>query len=277
MNMKLLIADDHPLMRAGIRTLLECRLDEPQIFEAVDGREALEIAATVRPDIVLMDISMPGLNGVDAARRFAAELPMCKVIMLSMHCHEEQIAQCLRAGARGYLVKDAAVSEVVSAIDAVQRGEVFISQRAPAVVAQVLDRKAPITSPLELLSGRQREILQLIAEGQSTKEIGYRLHLSGKTVETHRRLLMQRLEIHDVAGLARFAVRSGLVSLEARRPSQCLIGPHSPARSRTRDARATRRFRSRTSCRFRPASACLRTPACRPISRRPLPARPASS
>ena len=214
MNMKLLIADDHPLMRAGIRTLLECRLDEPEIFEAVDGREALEIAATVRPDIVLMDISMPGLNGVDAARRFAAELPMCKVFMLSMHCHEEQIAQCLRAGARGYLVKNAAVSEVVSAIDAVQRGEVFISQRAPAVVAKVLDRKAPITRPLELLSGRQREILQLIAEGQSTKEIGYRLHLSGKTVETHRRLLMQRLEIHDVAGLARFAVRSGLVSLE---------------------------------------------------------------
>ena len=141
MSMKLLIADDHPLMRAGIRTLLERTLDEPEIFEAVDGREALEIAATVRPDIVLMDISMPGLNGVDAARRFAAELPTCKVIMLSMHCHEERIAQCLRAGARGYLVKDAAVSEVVSAIDAVQRGEVFISQRAPAVVAKVLDRE----------------------------------------------------------------------------------------------------------------------------------------
>lgn len=214
MNMKLLIVDDHPLMRAGIRTLLECRLDKPQIFEAADGREALEIAATVRPDIVLMDISMPGLNGVEATQRFAAELPMCRVIMLSMFCHEEQIAQCLRAGARGYLVKNAAVSEVVSAIDAVQRGEVFISQRAPAVVAKVLELKAPITSPLELLSGRQREILQMIAEGQSTKEIGYRLHLSSKTVETHRRLLMQRLEIHDVAGLARFAVRSGLVSLE---------------------------------------------------------------
>jgi DNA-binding NarL/FixJ family response regulator len=103
---------------------------------------------------------------------------------------------------------------VVSAIEAVQRGEVFISQRAAAVVAKVLDLKAPISSPLELLSGRQREILQMIAEGQSTKEIGYRLHLSSKTVETHRRLLMQRLEIHDVAGLARFAVRSGLVSLE---------------------------------------------------------------
>jgi DNA-binding NarL/FixJ family response regulator len=214
MSMKVLIADDHPLIRAGIRTLLEHTLDRPETFEAVDGREALEIAATVRPDIVLMDISMPGLNGIDAARRFAAELPTCKVIMLSMHCQEEQIAQCLRAGAMGYLVKDAAVSEVVSAIDAVQRGDVFISARAPAVVTRVLARSEVITSPLELLSARQREILQLIAEGQSTKEIGYRLHLSGKTVETHRRLLMQRLDIHDVAGLARFAVRSGLVSLE---------------------------------------------------------------
>lgn len=214
MSMKLLIADDHPLMRVGIRTLLEHKLDRPQIFEAVDGRDALEVAARVRPDIVFMDISMPGLNGIDAARRLTAELPMCMVIMLSMHCHEERIAQCLRAGARGYLLKDAAVSEVESAIDAVQRGEVFISQHAPAVVAKVLERQTPITSPLELLSARQREILQMIAEGHSTKEIGYRLNLSGKTVETHRRLLMQRLEIHDVARLARFAVRSGLVSLD---------------------------------------------------------------
>ena len=214
MSMKILIADDHPLMRAGIRTLLERTLDEPEIVEAVDGHEALEVARAVRPDIVLMDISMPGLNGIDAARRLGAELPACKVIMLSMHCHEERIAQCLRAGARGYLLKDAAVSELVSAIDTVQRGEVFISHHAPAVVTKVLERKTSITSPLELLSARQREILQMIAEGQSTKEIGYRLQLSGKTVETHRRLLMQRLDIHDVAGLARFAVRSGLVSLE---------------------------------------------------------------
>jgi len=214
MSMKVLIVDDHPLMRAGIRTLLERTLEEPKIFEAVDGLEALELARGVRPDIVLLDISMPGMNGVDAARRFAAELPSCKVIMLSMHCHEERIAQCLRAGAMGYLVKDAAVSEVMSAIDAVRQGTVFISKHAPTVVNKVLERTPTATSPLELLSARQREILQLIAEGQSTKEIGFRLHLSGKTVETHRRLLMQRLDIHDVAGLARFAVRSGLVSLE---------------------------------------------------------------
>jgi DNA-binding NarL/FixJ family response regulator len=154
------------------------------------------------------------MNGVDAARRFSTDLPSCKVIMLSMHCHEERIAQCVRAGARGYLLKDAAVSELVDAVEAVQRGEVYISKHVPAVVATLLERKSDATNPLELLSARQREILQMIAEGQSTKEIGYQLNLSGKTVETHRRLLMQRLKIYDIAGLARFAVRAGLVSLE---------------------------------------------------------------
>jgi DNA-binding NarL/FixJ family response regulator len=215
MSMKLLIADDHPLIRAGLRTLLERRLDEPQIFEAADGREALDVAARVHPDIVLLDISMPGLNGVEAARRLTSEWPACQVIMLSMHCHEERVTECLRAGARGYLVKDGAVSEVTAAIESVLRGDVFISARVPVTVARVLERKSDVTSPLALLSARQREILQMIAEGQSTKEIGFRLNLSGKTVETHRRLLMQRLDIHDVAGLARFAVRSGLVSAEA--------------------------------------------------------------
>jgi len=214
MNVKVLIVDDHPLMRTGIRTLLERTLHNPQVSEAADGREALEIARRMRPDIVLLDISMPGLNGVEAARRFTTELPECRVIMLSMHCHEERVAQCVRAGAMGYLVKDCAVSEVGAAIESVQRGDLYISRHVPAVVAKVLERQTDGTSPLELLSARQREILQLIAEGQSTKEIGYLLNLSGKTVETHRRLLMQRLEIYDVAGLARFAVRTGLVCAE---------------------------------------------------------------
>ena len=213
MSMRLLIVDDHPLIRSGLRTLLERSLDQPQIFEATDGREALDIAANVQPDIVLLDITMPGLNGIDVARRLTTALPACKVIMLSMHCHEERVAECVRAGAMGYLVKDGAVSEVMTAIESAERGEVYISPRVPAVVSKVLERESDVTSPLSLLSARQREILQMIAEGQSTKEIGYRLNLSGKTIETHRRLLMQRLDIHDVAGLARFAVRSGLVSL----------------------------------------------------------------
>jgi DNA-binding NarL/FixJ family response regulator len=214
MSMTLLIVDDHPLIRAGLRLLLERMLEEPQIFEAADGHEALDVVARVQPDIVLLDISMPGMNGIETARRLSNELLACKVIMLSMHCHEERVAAALRAGARGYLVKDGAVSEVIAAIESVQRGEVYISNRVPAVVTKVLERRADVTSPLELLSRRQREILQMIAEGNSTKEIGYRLNLSGKTVETHRRLLMQRLDIHDIAGLAKFAVRSGLVSLE---------------------------------------------------------------
>jgi DNA-binding NarL/FixJ family response regulator len=214
MSMTLLIVDDHPLIRAGLRALLERTLERPQIFEAADGHEALEVAAKVQPDIVLLDISMPGLNGIETARRLSNELLACKVIMLSMHCHEERVAAALRAGAKGYLVKDGAVSEVVAAIQSVQRGDVYISNRVPTVVTKVLERRSDVTSPLELLSRRQREILQMIAEGNSTKEIGYRLNLSGKTVETHRRLLMQRLDIHDIAGLAKFAVRSGLVSLE---------------------------------------------------------------
>src|SRR5262245_53040526 len=214
MRLRLLIVDDHPLVRTGIRAVLEQTTAYAEIAEASDGREALAIAEQMRPDIVLMDISMPGMNGIEALRRLTIDVPECKVIMLSMHRDEERVAECVRAGAVGYLMKDATVSEIPRAIEAVQRGELFIGHGTPAVVARVLERTESTRSPLELLSARQREVLQLIAEGQSTKEIGFRLHLSGKTVETHRRLLMQRLEIYDVAGLARFAVRAGLVSAE---------------------------------------------------------------
>jgi DNA-binding NarL/FixJ family response regulator len=214
MSLRILIVDDHPLMRAGIRTLLEKTCQPVDIREAVDGLEALELAAQSSPDIALMDISMPGLNGVEAARRLTSTVPGCKVIMLSMHQDEQRVVESIRAGAAGYLMKDVAVAEVATAIDSVMRGDVFISPSAPRTVTRMLARDTPETSPLALLTARQREILQLIAEGQSTKEIGYRLSLSTKTVETHRRLLMERLGIHDVAGLARFAVRAGLVSAE---------------------------------------------------------------
>jgi DNA-binding NarL/FixJ family response regulator len=185
-----------------------------EIVEAADGLDAIELAAQSRPDVVLMDINMPGLNGVDAARRVTSAVPGCKVIMLSMHQDEQRVVESIRAGAAGYLMKDVAVAEVPTAIDRVMRGEVYVSPSAPKTVTQMLTRDTTETSPLALLTARQREILQLIAEGRSTKEIGYRLSLSTKTVETHRRLLMERLGIHDVAGLARFAVRAGLVSAE---------------------------------------------------------------
>jgi DNA-binding NarL/FixJ family response regulator len=214
MSLRVLIVDDHPLMRAGIRTLLEKTIHNVEIVEAVNGLEALELAAQTTPDIVLMDISMPGLNGLEAARRLTSIVPGCKVLMLSMHQDEQRVVESIRAGAAGYLMKDVAVAEVASAIGSVMRGEVYISPSAPKTVTRILASNRSESSPLALLTARQREILQLIAEGQSTKEIGYRLSLSTKTVETHRRLLMERLGIHDVAGLARFAVRAGLVSAE---------------------------------------------------------------
>ena len=214
MNLRVLIVDDHPLMRAGIRTLLEKTVQHVDILEAVDGLDALELAIQSRPDVVLMDISMPGLNGVEAARRLTCAVPACKVIMLSMHQDEQRVVESIRAGAAGYLMKDVAVAEVATGIEHVLRGEVFISPSAPNTVTKLLASDNVETSPLSLLTARQREILQLIAEGQSTKEIGYRLSLCAKTVETHRRLLMERLGIHEVAGLARFAVRAGLVSAE---------------------------------------------------------------
>ena len=214
MSLRVLIVDDHPLMRAGIRALLEKTVQDIEISEAVDGLNAVDVAARDCPDVVLMDISMPGLNGVDAARRLASIAPDCKVIMLSMHQDEQRVVESIRAGAAGYLIKDVAVAEVATAIEQVLRGDIFISPSAPKTVRRILANSQCETSPLSLLTARQREILQLIAEGQSTKEIGYRLSLSTKTVETHRRLLMDRLGIHDVAGLARFAVRAGLVSAE---------------------------------------------------------------
>ena len=215
MSYRVLIVDDHPLMRAGIRTLLEKTIPHVDVIEAVDGLDAVELASQAHPDIVLMDISMPGLNGVEAARRITTYVPGCKVIMLSMHQDEQRVVESIRAGAVGYLMKDVAVAEVRIAIESALRGDVYISPSAPKTITRMLAlNDESETSPLSLLTARQREILQLIAEGQSTKEIGFRLALSTKTVETHRRLLMERLGIHEVAGLARFAVRAGLVSAD---------------------------------------------------------------
>jgi len=215
MSYRVLIVDDHPLMRAGIRTLLEKTIPHVDVLEAVDGLDAVELASQAHPDIVLMDISMPGLNGVEAARRITTYVPGCKVIMLSMHQDEQRVVESIRAGAVGYLMKDVAVAEVRIAIESALRGDVYISPSAPKTITRMLAlNDESETSPLSLLTARQREILQLIAEGQSTKEIGFRLALSTKTVETHRRLLMERLGIHEVAGLARFAVRAGLVSAD---------------------------------------------------------------
>ncbi len=213
-GIRLLLAEDHTLVRAGIRSLLQSLPDMQVVGEASDGREALHLVEKAKPDIVLMDITMPGLNGLEAAARILKDFANVRVIMLSVHTAEEYVLQALRAGARGYLLKDATPAELALAIKAVAHGETYLS---PAVSKHVIDyvqRVGNGTSSLERLTPRQREILQLIAEGRTTQEIAQILSVSIKTVEAHRSELMERLDIHDIAGLVRFAIRMGLVSSE---------------------------------------------------------------
>jgi DNA-binding NarL/FixJ family response regulator len=209
---RVLLADDHALVRVGIRSLLSTIAGFDVVGEAGTGHEALELADKLRPHVVLMDIAMPGINGLDATARLVERHPEVRVIILSMHASEEYALQALRAGAAGYLLKDADLLELERAIVAVARGETYLS---PAISKHVIaDYKRRVTEqpePIGRLTPRQREVLRLIAEGLSTKEIAFKLGLSVKTVETHRAQLMERLEIRDVAGLVRFAIRSGLV------------------------------------------------------------------
>jgi len=211
---RVLIADDHTLVRAGIRGLLQRLPDVEVVGEAGEGHEVLRLAEVLQPDIVLMDIGMPGLNGLEAAARLATLGKSIRVIILSMHNSEEYVIRALRGGCVGYLLKGAAVSELEVAVRAVGRGEVYLS---PAVSKQVVDyvtRTAGATGPLDALTPRQREILQLVAEGNTSKEIAARVGVSVKTVEAHRAQIMERLDMHDLAGLVRFAVRVGLVTSE---------------------------------------------------------------
>jgi DNA-binding NarL/FixJ family response regulator len=217
---RLLLADDHALVRAGIRSLLEKMTGVEVVAEASDGREALELIKKKLPNLVLMDIAMPGLNGLEALARTTKEFTAMKVIILSMHANEEYALQALRAGACGYLLKDGAVAELELALRVVARGETYLSPRiSKRVIDGYLERLGNQSAPGGLLTARQREILQLIAEGQSTKEIAFLLGVSVKTVEAHRAQLMLRLGIHDVAGLVRYAMRVGLVPPEEGPPA----------------------------------------------------------
>ena len=209
---RVLLADDHTLVRAGICSLIKNMEGTEVIAEAGDGREALRLVRTHRPDVVLMDVAMPGLNGLEATARIAKKFPHVRVIILSMHINEEYVLQALRAGAAGYLVKGADAAELEIAIRAVARGETYLSPTVSKhVVTDYIQRISGETTSLELLTPRQREVLQLIAEGYSTKKIASTLKISVKTVETHRMQLMERLDIHDIAGLVRYAIRIGLV------------------------------------------------------------------
>ncbi|MDX1779131.1 MAG: response regulator transcription factor [Thermodesulfobacteriota bacterium] len=217
MNTKLLLVDDHKIMRHGIRSLLEKQAGMEVLEETNNGRTAIELARTLSPDVIIMDIAMHDLNGIEATRQITAELPEVKVIMLSMHSDRQMVADALQAGASGYLLKDCEFDELVRAIETVVSKRTYLSPEIADILVENFVRKSPPeeSSASSVLTSREREVLQLLAEGKTTREIANTLCLSTKTVETHRRQMMEKLNIYNVANLIKFAIRKGLTSLEA--------------------------------------------------------------
>jgi DNA-binding NarL/FixJ family response regulator len=209
---RVVLAEDHTLVRAGFAALLKNLPDVQVIAQARDGWEALCLIQAQRPDVVLMDITMPGLNGLETTARVASEFPQVGVIILSMHADEEYVLRALHVGAAGYLLKDANIAELERAITTVANGETYFSPAISGLVADCVCGAGQDPTSLELLTPRQREVLQLIAEGHTTRDIGQIVGISHKTVETHRMALMERLDIYDLAGLVRYAIRVGLVT-----------------------------------------------------------------
>ena len=216
---RLVIADDHTIVLDGLDMLLQSFQDVEVVGRARDGEEALRQIESTQPDVVLMDVGMPGLNGIEAARRASKQWPTSRILMLSMHADEAYVYEAMRAGASGYVLKGADREELEHAIRTVAGGETYITPAVSSAVIDALARRGDSdspSSPLDVLTSRQREILQLIAEGVSTKQIAVRLRLSAKTVESHRANLMARLGIRDVPGLVRFAIRTGLITTTVR-------------------------------------------------------------
>ena len=214
---RVILADDHPIVRAGIRDALKEIPGVEVAGEANDGREAIELVKSLHPDVVFMDISMPGLNGLDATERIVKAFPQVRVVILSRHDNEEYYWRALQVGASGYLLKKAAIAELKAAVQRVATGEIYLSREISTRLRSQLplQRIAHDRNPVEQLTARQREILQLIAEGQTTKATALVLKISAKTVEYHRAKLMQHLKIFDIPGLVRFAMRAGLISQES--------------------------------------------------------------
>ena len=208
MPIQVLLADDHQIMRQGLKSLLE-REGFRVVAEAADGREALRLAETSHPDVVILDLAMPGLNGVDAAREIARSAPKTKAILLTMHKEDPYVLQALSAGVHGYVLKTQASADLVQAIREVTRGSIYLS---PGVSRAVVDAyRAKTELPPDPLSPREREVLQLVAEGKTTKEVAAILGVSVKTAESHRTRIMEKLDIHETAGLVRYAIRRGVI------------------------------------------------------------------
>ena len=214
-KIRIVLADDHKLMRSGLRVLLEQQPDLTVMGEASDGREAVALVASQRPDVLVMDIGMPSLNGIEAAAQITQSNPEAAIVMLSMHSDESYVLRALKAGAKGYLLKDSAEADLIRAVRAVAEGKSFFS---PAVSRVLLDdyvrklNRSGTEDPYELLTPREREVLQLVAEGKSNKEVAQLLNLSVYTVETHRSNIMEKLNLHGVPELILYAVRKGIIS-----------------------------------------------------------------
>ena len=232
--MRVLLADDHRIVREGLRSLLQAQPDLEVVGEAPDGRQAVEMTVQLKPDVVVMDVAMPQLNGIEATRQITGKGPGAKVIALSMHSDRRFVAEALKAGASGYVLKDSAFEELVTAIRSVVADRVYLSPRVAGVVVEDYVRRLPTggrtaaappparhhddgapghTSVFDVITPREREVLQLMAEGYATKEVAHRLQVSVKTVETHRRQIMEKLDLHSVAELTKYAIREGLTAL----------------------------------------------------------------
>ena len=206
---RILLADDHQVVRRGFGLILSAQPGWEIVGEAANGREAVELTERLQPDLVVMDVSMPELNGIEATRRIAEFAPRCRILALSMHRDAVYVREILRAGAHGYLLKDASDQDLVDAVRAVSNGQGYLS---PAVSDAVLsDYRKHVTDPIDLLTSREREVLQLIAEGKTNKEIAQDLNLSVYTVDSHRGRIMEKLNLHSAGELIRFAIRNGLI------------------------------------------------------------------
>jgi len=214
-KLRILLADDHIVMRTGLRALLERQPNLEVVGESENGRETVELVASLGPDVVVMDVAMPVLNGIEATKTIVTQRPAIAVVILSMHADESYVMRALKAGARGYLLKDSAAADLISAIEAVSQNKSFFSPKVSRILAEdyvrVLKQKGAVDS-YDLLTGREREILQLLAEGKANKEVATALNISPYTVETHRRHILEKLNLHNPAELILYAVRKGIIS-----------------------------------------------------------------